>query len=140
MTSESPLTTSTMHFLNLPTEIRLVSELLVLDKPIAFMADWKLHNRVAVRKRPSDFRIKSYSRPGELHLAILRVNKQVNSEATPLLYSHNSLENLDIYFPFFEESSYHTVEDWENPTSTRSLSSSAKRRVWCDTFESASRG
>jgi len=121
-----------MHFLNLPTEIRLriYSELLVLDKPIAFMADWKLYNRVAVRKRPRDFRIKSYSRPGEL----------LNSEATPLLYSHNSFENLDMYFPFLRRVRTTRSKTRTNPTSTRSLSSSAKRRVWCDTFESASRG
>ncbi|TGJ86688.1 hypothetical protein E0Z10_g2014 [Xylaria hypoxylon] len=69
-----------MNFFGVPTEVRLqiYSELLVLPEPIVFGAGYGAPS-------PPLFR----SNRGRLCPALLRVNKQVHSEASSLLYSNN---------------------------------------------------
>jgi hypothetical protein len=75
------------EFFGFPYEIRLniYSELLVHPEPIVFVADYGPSS-------PPLFRSK---RDG-LCPALLRVNKKVHSEASPLLYSNNRFRFPDI--------------------------------------------
>jgi hypothetical protein len=77
-----------INFFGFPTEIRLkiYSELLVDSEPIIFIADYGPSS-------PPLFRSK---RDG-LCPALLRVNKRVHSEASPLLYSNNRFRFPDIF-------------------------------------------
>ncbi|KAI8948200.1 hypothetical protein F4801DRAFT_469400 [Xylaria longipes] len=77
-----------MNFFSLPAEIRLqvYSELLVLPEPIVFEAD-------SGPPSPPLFR----SNRDGLCPALLRVNKQVYSEASSLLYSNNRFRFPDIF-------------------------------------------
>jgi hypothetical protein len=76
-----------MNFFNLPTEIRLeiYSELLVLSEPIVFVAD---HG-------PSSPPLFRAERDG-LSPALLRTNRRVHHEASPLLYSNNRFQFPEI--------------------------------------------
>jgi hypothetical protein len=78
-----------MSFFGVPSEIRLkiYSELLVHSEPIVFVADDD------GPPAPPLFRSK---RDG-LCPALLRVNKKVHSEASPLLYSNNRFRFPDIF-------------------------------------------
>lgn len=74
------------HLLRLPTEIRLdiYRELLVpVDRPIVFHVDYGPAGDQK-RLRPG---LKAQARG--LHPSILRVNKTIHGEATPVLYSEN---------------------------------------------------
>lgn len=80
-----------MAFFNLPPELRLqvYSQLLVRDERIVYVSNY--HARLQVRSR-------------KLYPALLRANKTVHDEASPLLYSNN-------YFRFprlFVDSSFLT--------------------------------
>ncbi|KAH6871631.1 hypothetical protein B0T10DRAFT_553329 [Thelonectria olida] len=79
---------SSMHLLEFPIEIRLriYSELLVQDDPVEFGAD---HG-------PCNPRLVRVGRSG-LNPALLRVNRAVNREATPFLYSNNRFRFPDAY-------------------------------------------
>ena len=76
-----------MNFFGFPIEIRLkiYSELLVPSEPIVFVADYG----------PSSPPLFRSNRDG-LCPALLRVNKKVHSEASPLLYSNNRFRFPDI--------------------------------------------
>lgn len=67
-------------FLSLPTEIRLkiYSELLVLSKAIIFTGHYSY-------LLPFMFQPKGYG----LYPVLLRLNKQIYREASPILYSNN---------------------------------------------------
>ncbi|KAL7621085.1 hypothetical protein AAE478_008397 [Parahypoxylon ruwenzoriense] len=80
-----------MHFLNFPVEIRLgiYSELLVRDDPVEFGADHGPRNPRLIR----------VGKQG-LNPALLRVNKMVNREAIPFLYSNNRFRFPDAYTSF----------------------------------------
>ncbi|KAI1396933.1 hypothetical protein F4819DRAFT_473651 [Hypoxylon fuscum] len=77
-----------MDFFNFPTEIRLriYSEVLVQDGSVEFAADYGPCNPPLIRC-------------GWQHFcpAVLRVNKQMNAEAIPLLYSNNRFHFPDVY-------------------------------------------
>ncbi|OAA33091.1 hypothetical protein AAL_00556 [Moelleriella libera RCEF 2490] len=82
-----------MLFLDLPIEIRLhiYSDLLVQDDAVEFGADLG----------PRDPRLMRYRVDNRsLCPAVLRVNKLVNSEATPILYSANRFRFPDAYTSF----------------------------------------
>ncbi|KAK5659882.1 hypothetical protein OQA88_13345 [Cercophora sp. LCS_1] len=74
-----------MHLLNLPTEIRLqiYAKLLVLNRPIQLGTD------------QDPYHPRLWTRTTGLSPAILRVNKQIHSEATPFLYSNNRFKFPD---------------------------------------------
>ncbi|KAI1769870.1 hypothetical protein F4818DRAFT_312018 [Hypoxylon cercidicola] len=77
-----------MHFLSIPIELRLsiYSELLVQNDPIEFKDSYSLSN-------PCLLRVNRQS----LNVALLRVNKTVNREATAFLYSNNRFRFPDAY-------------------------------------------
>ena len=76
-----------MVLLSFPIEIRLkiYSELFVQHSPVRFGADWGLCNPRLVRRGKG------------LNPALLRVNKTVNREAMPILYSNNRFQFPDAY-------------------------------------------
>jgi hypothetical protein len=78
----------TVNFFGFPKEIRLqiYSELLVHPEPIVFVADYGPPS-------PPLFR----SRRDGLCSALLQLNKQAHSEASPLLYSNNRFRFPDIW-------------------------------------------
>ncbi|KAH7327093.1 hypothetical protein BKA65DRAFT_371234, partial [Rhexocercosporidium sp. MPI-PUGE-AT-0058] len=84
----SPSRVSGLNFFDLAIEIRLkiYSELLVRSEPIVFVANYGPPS-------PPLFRTK---REG-LCPALLRVNKKVHGEASPLLYSNNRFRFPDIF-------------------------------------------
>ncbi|KAI0182705.1 hypothetical protein EV127DRAFT_322320, partial [Xylaria flabelliformis] len=77
-----------MNFFHLPKEIRLqiYSELLVLPEPIVFLVNYG----------PPSPSLSRSNRDG-LCPALLRVNKQVHSEASSLLYSNNRFRFPDVF-------------------------------------------
>jgi hypothetical protein len=76
-----------MILFDFPAEIRLriYSELLVLPEPVLFVADYGSPSPLFLSSRYN------------LCPAILRVNKKVHSEASPLLYSNNCFQFPDIF-------------------------------------------
>ncbi|KAL7927172.1 hypothetical protein ACQKWADRAFT_279718 [Trichoderma austrokoningii] len=80
-----------MSLLSIPIEIRLrvYSELLVQDSPVEFGADHGPNNPRLVRRGGQGF-----------CPAILRVNKTINREAIPLVYSNNQFRFPDAYISF----------------------------------------
>ena len=74
-----------MNFFDIATEIRLkiYSELLVLSEPIVFLA----------YRSPSLFR----SQRERLYPALLRANRRVHREASPLLYSNNRFQFPEVF-------------------------------------------
>lgn len=80
-----------MSLLSIPIEIRLrvYSELLVQDSPVEFRAGYGPNNPRLIR----------IERQG-LCPAILRVNKTINREAIPLVYSNNRFRFPDAYTSF----------------------------------------
>jgi hypothetical protein len=84
-----------MSLLSLPKELRLqiFSELLVDPEPIVFVANWGRRSRPLIR----------YKKDG-LCPAILRLNKQTHSEASPLLYASNRFRFSDNLMSRFTKS------------------------------------
>ncbi|KAK0622405.1 hypothetical protein B0T14DRAFT_563858 [Immersiella caudata] len=84
-----------MHLLSLPTELRLpiYAELLVLDRPIT----------LGTGQYYPDPRY-LWTRTKGLDTGILRVNKQINREAMPFLYSNNRFAFRDM--PTMENNDY----------------------------------
>jgi hypothetical protein len=76
-----------MNFFNLPAEIRLgiYSELLVRSEPIVFVAGYG----------PSSLPLFRAKRDG-LCPALLRTNRKLHHEASPLLYSNNRFQFPEI--------------------------------------------
>lgn len=82
------LAPATMHFFDLPAEIRLkvYSELLVLEEPIPLAVEYGDSWR-AVRRR---------HRGDGLCPALLHLNKKTHDEASPILYSRNTFRFPDL--------------------------------------------
>lgn len=88
--------TTTMNFLQLPQELRLLtySELLVQPDPIIFIEYFTISDPDIIFEEyeAPDFPLPLRSSGDGLCPALLQVNKQIYNEAIPVLYSENTLQ------------------------------------------------